>query len=156
MHPAKTHQTGDPPNLIRVFAVRMKNYWVRSYQMSTQQGLWSDWSDAQAELSLRWEHRLLYWFCHAAAQIFKTVLAKLNSHTSERGKHVNKMNTENTNFKFIIFCLNFKQMFKMHWITVLLGVLYFNIFLLVSAFSLFNIVLYGSECSLFQYISSRF
>ena len=31
---------------------------------------WSDWADAQADLSLRWTHRSFCWFCHAAAQIF--------------------------------------------------------------------------------------
>ena len=43
-----------PPSLIRVFAVRMKTAWVLSYQLSTQRRLWSDWADAQADLSLRW------------------------------------------------------------------------------------------------------
>ena len=44
------------PSLIRVFAVRMKKPWVRSYPLSTQRRLWSDWADAQADLSLRWVH----------------------------------------------------------------------------------------------------
>ena len=30
---------------------------------------WSDWADAHADLSLRWAHRSLCWFCPAAAQI---------------------------------------------------------------------------------------
>ena len=55
-------QPGHPPNLIRVFAVRMKKFWVLSYPM-----------DAQADLSLRWAHshfvgfvmmRLMMRFCH--------------------------------------------------------------------------------------------
>ena len=33
-----------------------------------QQRLWSDWADAQADLSLRWAHSFC-WFCHVAAQI---------------------------------------------------------------------------------------
>ena len=45
-----------PPNLIRVFAVRIKKAWVISYPLSAQRRLWSDWADAQAELSLRWVH----------------------------------------------------------------------------------------------------
>ena len=49
-------QSGHPPSLIRVFAVRMKKPWVLSYPMSPQQRLWSDWADAQADLSLRWAH----------------------------------------------------------------------------------------------------
>ena len=29
---------------------------------------WSDWADAQADLSLRWARRSYCWFCHAPAQ----------------------------------------------------------------------------------------
>ena len=62
-------QPGYPLNLIRVFAVRMKKPWVLSYPLSTQRRLWSDWEDAQADLSLRWAEHSLCWFCHDAAQI---------------------------------------------------------------------------------------
>ena len=44
------------PSLIRVFAVRIKKDWVLSYPMSAQRRLWSDWADAQSDLSLRWAH----------------------------------------------------------------------------------------------------
>ena len=44
-------QPGHPPSLIRVSAVRMKKAWVLSYPLSAQRGLWSDWEDAQADLS---------------------------------------------------------------------------------------------------------
>ena len=49
-------QTGHPLSLIRVFAVHTKKAWVLSYPLSTQQRLWSDWADAQADLSLHWAH----------------------------------------------------------------------------------------------------
>ena len=49
-------QPGHPPSLIRVFAVRMKKAWVLIYPLSAQRRLWSDWADAQADLSLRWAH----------------------------------------------------------------------------------------------------
>ena len=49
-------QPGHPPSLIRVFAARMKKAWVLSYPLSAQRKLWSDWADAQADLSLRWAH----------------------------------------------------------------------------------------------------
>ena len=49
-------QSGHPPNLIRVFTVRMKKAWVLSYPLSTLRRLRSDWADAQADLSLRLEH----------------------------------------------------------------------------------------------------
>ena len=49
-------QPGHPPSLIRVFAVRIKKAWVLSYPLIAQRRLWSDWTDAQADLSLRWAH----------------------------------------------------------------------------------------------------
>ena len=49
-------QAGHPPSLIRVFTVRMKKAWVLSYPLSAQRRLWSDWADAQVDLSLRWAH----------------------------------------------------------------------------------------------------
>ena len=67
-------QPGHPPSLIRVFAVRMKKAGVLSYLLSTQQRLWSDWADAQADLSLRWAHIPFCWFCHEAAQIGSWIL----------------------------------------------------------------------------------
>ena len=30
---------------------------------------WSDWADAQADLSLGWVHRSFCWFCHALAHL---------------------------------------------------------------------------------------
>ena len=32
---------------------------------------WSDWADAQADLSLRWAHKPFCWFCHDAAHFLK-------------------------------------------------------------------------------------
>ena len=58
-----------PPSLIRVFAVRMKKAWVLSYPLSVQRKLWSDWADAQTDLSLRWAHKPFCWFCHEAAEM---------------------------------------------------------------------------------------
>ena len=49
-------QPGHPPSLISVFAVRMKKPWALSYPLNAQRRLWSDWADAQADLSLRWAH----------------------------------------------------------------------------------------------------
>ena len=51
-----SEQPGNPPSLSRVFAVRTKKAWVLSYPLSAQRRLWSDWADAQADLSLRWAH----------------------------------------------------------------------------------------------------
>ena len=43
---------------------------VLSYPLSAQQRLWSDWVDAQADLSLRKAHMPLCWFCHEVAQMY--------------------------------------------------------------------------------------
>ena len=51
-----SNQPGHPPNLIRVFTVRMKKPWVLSYPLSAQRRLLSDWVDTQADLSLCWVH----------------------------------------------------------------------------------------------------
>ena len=49
------HEVGIRP-VWSVFAVHMKNHWVLGYPYSAQRRLWSDWADAQADLSLRWAH----------------------------------------------------------------------------------------------------
>ena len=41
---------------IRFFTVRMKKPCVLSYPLSAQRRYWSDWADAQADLSLHWAH----------------------------------------------------------------------------------------------------
>ena len=65
LRPAKTQISR-----IRVFAVRMKKAWILSYPLSTQRRLWSNWADAQADLSLRWAHtHFVCWFCHVEAQM---------------------------------------------------------------------------------------
>ena len=71
--PAKTQislsdQPGHPPSLIRAFTVRMKKPWVLSYPLSTQLKLWSDWPDAQADLSLRCAHRSFV-FCFVGRRL---------------------------------------------------------------------------------------
>ena len=62
-------QPGHPPSLIRVFAVRMKKHWALTYLLSAQWRLWSDWADAQADLSPSWAHMPFCFFFHAAAHI---------------------------------------------------------------------------------------
>ena len=71
------------PSLIRVFAVRMKKAWVLSYPLSAQWRLWSDWADAQANLSLRWAHshfvgfvmrRLMWCFIKGLLSHFKLAI----------------------------------------------------------------------------------
>ena len=50
VRPAKTQIS------LGIFAVCMKKAWVLSYPLSAQRRLWPDWADAQADLSLCWEH----------------------------------------------------------------------------------------------------
>ena len=53
-HSEDSDQPGHAPRLIRVFAVRMKKTGIPSYPLSAQRRLWSDWVDAQADLSIGW------------------------------------------------------------------------------------------------------
>ena len=49
-------QPGHPPSLIRVFALLSMGSKVPELSSCGQRRLWSDWADAQADLSLRWAH----------------------------------------------------------------------------------------------------
>ena len=49
-------QPQHPSSLIRVFPVHMKKAWVLNYPLNAQRRLWSDWVNAEADLSLRWAH----------------------------------------------------------------------------------------------------
>ena len=69
VHPAKTQISLGICPVWLVFAVHMKKAWVLSYPLSAQWRLWSDWADAQADLSLCLVHRSFSWFCHEAVQI---------------------------------------------------------------------------------------
>ena len=87
-----SYQPGHPPSLIRVFAVRMKKIWVLSYSLSAQRRHWSDWADAQADLSLRGA-QLFCWFFHKAARItcaqqwLRSTCAPIQSDQSLRCPH---------------------------------------------------------------------
>ena len=62
-------QPGHLPSLIRVFTVRMEKHWALNYLLSTQWRHWSEWVDAQADLSLHWATMSFCWFCCAAAHL---------------------------------------------------------------------------------------
>ena len=57
----------------------MKKAWVLSYLLSAQRSLWSDWADAQADLSWLGAQSFC-WFCHEVAQLWK--LTSLPYHLS--------------------------------------------------------------------------
>ena len=91
-HSEESDQTGHPPSLIRVFAVRTKRHWVLSYPLSAQRIVWSDWTDAQADLSLLSAETILL-VCHEAAYIVitKTRLFKyIENSTSKNWKFSDK------------------------------------------------------------------
>ena len=67
--PRKTQKSLGIRPVWSVFAVRMKKAWVLTYPLSAYRRLWSDWVDAQADLSLRWAQRSFCWFSHEAAHI---------------------------------------------------------------------------------------
>ena len=101
-------QPGHPPSLIRVFAVRMKKHWILSYRLSALRRLWSDWADAQADLSLHWAHshfggfvmRQLKW------SLFSCILKVLERNSID---HTN----------FINFVLNFLNLYPRKWYSAL-------------------------------------
>ena len=62
-------QPGHLPSLIRVFAVHSMGSYGPKLSSCGQRRLWSDWVNAQADLSLRWTHMPLCCFCHEVAQI---------------------------------------------------------------------------------------
>ena len=68
-HSEDLDQPGHSLSLIRVFAVRIKKHWALNYLLNAQGRLWSDWADAQDDLSLSWAHRSFCWLCQAVAQI---------------------------------------------------------------------------------------
>ena len=57
-----------------VFTVSMKKAWVLSYPLSAQRRLWSDWADAQADLSLRWVHNHIVGFVMSRLNYFWSFL----------------------------------------------------------------------------------
>ena len=69
VRPAKTHfSLGIRPDwtessLCTQWVVRIQAFFMRTAKT------WSNWADAQADLSLRWSHAPLCWFCHEAAQV---------------------------------------------------------------------------------------
>ena len=68
-------QPGHPPRLIWIFAVRMKKLWILGYHWSAKRRLWSDWADAQDDLSFHWAHKFC-WFFHS---LYLSIFLSLHS-----------------------------------------------------------------------------
>ena len=84
--PAKTQISLGIHPVWSVFAVRMKKHLMLSYPFSALRRLWSDWADAQADLSVRWVHMPFCWFCHEVAHLCTVMI--LNFWTEKSGQTV--------------------------------------------------------------------
>ena len=71
-------QPGYPPSLIRVFSVCSVGCWGHQPSSCGQRRLCSDYADAQADLSLRWAHMILCWFCHVLAHIYASIWLQMS------------------------------------------------------------------------------
>ena len=66
----------------------MKKPWVLSYPLSAQRRLWSDWADAQADMSLPWAHTyfvgfVMSWLKYCLSKVnlnFQLLLKNLKTH----------------------------------------------------------------------------
>ena len=67
-------QPGHPSSLNRVFNVGFMGSQGPNASSCGQRRLWSDGTEAQADPSLRWAHRLFCWFYRAAAHLYFLVL----------------------------------------------------------------------------------
>ena len=120
VHLTRTDQRGHPPSLIRVFAVRSMDSQGLMVSSYGQRSLWSDWVDAQADLSLRWAHMSVCWFCHTAAHldrngllkgIWKSITKKLLMSVQRLYRHTISFNmkTMYTNIRWITRVTNAMQ-----------------------------------------------
>ena len=64
-------EDSDQPSLIRVFSVHSMGRKGPKLSSRGQRRLWSDWADAQADLSLRWAHNHIFFsfFFHETVQM---------------------------------------------------------------------------------------
>ena len=88
-----------------VFAVcLMGSYKGPKLSSCGQRRLWSDWADAQADLSLRWVHSLC-WFCHVAAHIcrkktfFMIIIHSYHRQRLDIAQSVTKLHHQNRRIK---------------------------------------------------------
>ena len=95
-------QPGHPPSLIRVFAVHLKKPWVLSYPLSAQRRLWSDWADAQADLSLRWAHTHFVGFVMSWLNSYNRILTTISKEGISRGEEWTQQLTKQWE-KFVVY-----------------------------------------------------
>ena len=100
-------QPGHPPSLSRVFAFRMKKAWLHSYPLSALQRLWSDWTDAQADLSLRSVHR------HFVGFVMRRLISR-NRNVQVLVYSSHKRRVQHNQGRFIILILDFLRPKKIY------------------------------------------
>ena len=61
------------PEVLSVFAVRMKKHWILCYQKCAQWRFWSDWANVQSDLNLHWVHMSEGTFSDVAAPMIHNV-----------------------------------------------------------------------------------
>ena len=96
-------QTWHPPSLpslIRVFAVRSMGSWGPDVSSCGQRRLWSDWADAQADLSLRWAHMPFDWFCHEVVQMLETFAIQYKNNLHQRYSTVVPYRRDNQSYLY--------------------------------------------------------
>ena len=113
-------QPGHPLCLIRVFAVHMKKAWFLSYPLSAQRRLWSDWADAQADLSLRWAHSHFVGFVMSQLKCNCTACMHLESNHSAQSENFSEIRPGNfcNESEISLKCINFVSK-VWHWIPAL-------------------------------------
>ena len=72
-------QLGHPPSLIRVFAVHSMDCYGPKLSSCWQQRLWSDWANAQADLSLHWAHTNFVGFVMSRLKSFTDLVPLLSA-----------------------------------------------------------------------------
>ena len=83
-------QPRHPPSLIRVFAVRSMGSWGPKVSSCGQRRLWSDWENAQANLSLRWTHS------HFIGFVMRWLIRHLSLELYSRYKYENNLILQGT------------------------------------------------------------
>ena len=86
VRPAKTQISLGIHPVWSVFAVRMKKACALSYPLSAQRRLWSDWADAQADLSLRLAHSHFVGFVMSLLKLYFCLLSIAEESQSELKK----------------------------------------------------------------------
>ena len=91
-------------SLIKVFAVRIKKPRSITYPLNAKRRLWSDWADAQADLSYRWAHVILLGLSYnGSCFLWWRVILLMNNHLYKNHIYVWFHNDRSWYFLFYLF-----------------------------------------------------